>query len=67
MDADFAEAEEHAAAGLRTTEAGLRPEVGEHHHLVNLAQHGLITGASQDSVGDNLALRVQSSFKQQRS
>ena len=67
MDADFAEAEEHAAAGLRTTEAGLRPEVGEHHHLVDLAQHGLIIGASQDPVGDDLALRVQSRFQQQRS
>src|ERR1700722_20613594 len=66
VDADCAEAEQNAATGLRTAEAGLRTEVREHHDLVDLALHGLIVRAGKNSVGDDLALRVQGGFEQQR-
>src|SRR5277367_1573633 len=66
VDADFAEAEEDAATGLRTAETRFGAEVREHHDLVDLALHGLIVGTGENSVRDDLALRVQSGLKQQR-
>src|SRR5580658_10194208 len=55
----FAEAYQHAAARLRTSETELRPEAREEHYLIKLALHGLIVGARENLVINHFARCVQ--------
>src|SRR5271155_3959305 len=63
--AHFAEAYQHAAAGLRTPKTELWTEAREQHHLIELALYGLIVRARENLVIDDFARSVERSLQEQ--
>src|SRR5487761_48773 len=63
--ADFAEAEDHAAACRGPAEIQLRPEAGEYQYLVNLVPNRRIAGTRKNRVTRDLALRVERRLDEQ--
>src|SRR5580693_8887555 len=53
VDANFAEADQDFAAGLRGAEVHFGSEAGEHHHLIELVMDGGVIGAGENGVGDD--------------
>src|SRR5712692_7700642 len=66
LDADFAEAQDHAAPGRGSTKAHLRPEAREQEHLVKLPADAAVLRAGEDLVADHFALGVHRGLDQQR-
>jgi hypothetical protein len=62
VDADFAEADQDAAAGGGDAEAEFGRETREHHDLIELVVDRGVIGASENGVRDDLALGVESGF-----
>src|SRR5580704_9540159 len=64
-DPHFAEAYQHAAAGLRTPKTELWTEAREQHHLIELALDGLVVRARDNLVIDDFARCIERSLQEQ--
>src|ERR1700683_4574780 len=65
VDANFAEAQQNAAAIGWSSEAKLRTEARKQKNLVDLMFHGNVAGTGENVVGDYFALRIQRRFQHQ--